>query len=942
MKYIIKRTISASISMLLYLPFLFASPEISVQDSVPLDPSIRYGRLSNGFTYYIKDVPNVSNVLMDLQIKVGGYHENIHQTDIAHAIEHLAFKTSKHFSEDLKETLKNSNIKDNATTGDLRTSYRLKIPSSHLDTVDIGLLWFRDIADLKLTEKAVEKEKGVLRQELIYRVGDRLEEYFLDTKLLSTLFPCKNDYSDFLEHNKNFPPQLLIKFYKKWYRPERMGLIITGNIKNMDDMEKHIRKRFSDIPVVKLSTPIDTKCREKYLNSTDKFISLEYKQKRKWSDDIVKTYLFYRSKKTLSLQNYSKEGIYRSCIWTILKTMVNHRIEYEQLYGVSLIPPKPSMPFYQIGSTDNDNLEKLQEVLQLIKQAKIFGFTQEEWSQARNEVLQQLGDPFSPAYWKEQMYRHFIYKEALPKNKNESLRKFIEGLTLKDINTYAGQYLSVMPNDIGIIAPTDSKALSYTESEVRRLIGKVIEAPIEPYQLLRASKPLLAPKQVAALSKVEYTVKNITEIGVEELTLSNGVRVVLHHHRFTGLNKNQIWIHGYSPRGALCFPENDYFSAISAPLLVKTAGVGNMNGKELQYFITRNNLYLDNYINPLETGIKIHGALGEVERMLQLVYLHFRRAQHPDEEDFEHWKEIERKNYRLPYIDPITSDFYVAIAETLNDKSIVLSPGGIKRFREILQKADKDRAYEVYQQLYGNASDYTFIISGEFSKETILPLVRKYLGNLINSTNTVCATIDKAQINLPETPLYQEFFTTKMGTSYRMEESANYILRFVKRQSGSYDWKEASKTKFLGRLMNEKLKKFRYKKGAALYNFYGFSKYNNYLETNSLNVFFNCAEQELEWLREESKKMLEEIKNNGFDPEIFKRIQKQVYKVNLEEGTKPKEIYKYFRYDVPFISKEEREHFIRSLTMKDIIETAKEYLKNENMMEFVMKDGIIP
>src|SRR5690606_11238062 len=227
-------------------------------------------------------------------------------------------------------------------------------------------------------------------------------------------------------------------------------------------------------------------------------------------------------------------------------------------------------------------------------------------------------------------------------------------------------------------------------------------------------------------------------------------------------------------------------------------------------------------------------------------------------------------------------------------------------------------------------------------KETILPLVRKYLGNLINSTNTVCATIDKAQINLPETPLYQEFFTTKMGTSYRMEESANYILRFVKRQSGSYDWKEASKTKFLGRLMNEKLKKFRYKKGAALYNFYGFSKYNNYLETNSLNVFFNCAEQELEWLREESKKMLEEIKNNGFDPEIFKRIQKQVYKVNLEEGTKPKEIYKYFRYDVPFISNEEREHCIRSLTMKDIIETAKEYLKNENMMEFIMKDGITP
>src|SRR5690606_39022457 len=118
----------------------------------------------------------------------------------------------------------------------------------------------------------------------------------------------------------------------------------------------------------------------------------------------------------------------------------------------------------------------------------------------------------------------------------------------------------------------------------------------------------------------------------------------------------------------------------------------------------------------------------------------------------------------------------------------------------------------------------------------------------------------KEQINLPETPLYREFFTTEMGTSYRMEKSANYILKFIKRQSGSCDWKQISKTKFLGRLMNEKLKKFRYKKGAALYLFYGFSTYNNYLKTNSLNLFFNCAEQELEWLREETKKMLEEIK----------------------------------------------------------------------------------
>lgn len=57
MKYIVKRTTLIIILILLYIPTLFAHPEVSIQDSVPLDSSIRYGRLPNGFTYYIKDVP---------------------------------------------------------------------------------------------------------------------------------------------------------------------------------------------------------------------------------------------------------------------------------------------------------------------------------------------------------------------------------------------------------------------------------------------------------------------------------------------------------------------------------------------------------------------------------------------------------------------------------------------------------------------------------------------------------------------------------------------------------------------------------------------------------------------------------------------------------------------------------------------------------------------
>src|SRR5690606_1029475 len=116
--------------------------------------------------------------------------------------------------------------KDNGgNTGYTFTVYNFNIPKNNMDALDMGLLWFRDVSDLKLTSTAIEREKGILRQEIMYRVGHKLEEVFLEKKLQSELFSCNQDDSNRLEHNISFSPQSLIKFYKKWYRPDRMGLV---------------------------------------------------------------------------------------------------------------------------------------------------------------------------------------------------------------------------------------------------------------------------------------------------------------------------------------------------------------------------------------------------------------------------------------------------------------------------------------------------------------------------------------------------------------------------------------------------------------------------------------------------------------------------------------------------------------------------------------------
>src|SRR5690606_13953623 len=109
---------------------------------------------------------------------------------------------------------------------------------------------------------------------------------------------------------------------------------------------------------------------------------------------------------------------------------------------------------------------------------------------------------------------------------------------------------------------------------------------------------------------------------------------------------------------------------------------------------------------------------------------------------------------------------------------------------------------------------------------------------------------------------FVKFFVNKKSTSYKMNNSAYYMLRFVSKSKEPSDWKEQIKVVILGRLINFVLSDFRYKKNAALYDFSGFGNYNRYLNAFSLGISLQCEIQELEWLREECKNTIDFIKKN--------------------------------------------------------------------------------
>ncbi len=82
----------------LFLIALFGlSFQLKAQE-IPMDPALRYGKLDNGMTYYIRhnEEPKERASFYIAQ-NVGAILENDEQNGLAHFLEHMSFNGTQHF-----------------------------------------------------------------------------------------------------------------------------------------------------------------------------------------------------------------------------------------------------------------------------------------------------------------------------------------------------------------------------------------------------------------------------------------------------------------------------------------------------------------------------------------------------------------------------------------------------------------------------------------------------------------------------------------------------------------------------------------------------------------------------------------------------------------------------------------------------------------------------
>ena len=145
---------------------------------LPLDPKIRYGKLDNGLTYYIRhNQEPKQRAEFHIAQNVGAILENDDQDGLAHFLEHMAFNGTKNFPDKgIINYFEKQGVKFgydiNAYTSLDETVYRLSnVPTARQGLLDSALLVLHDWSGfITLKEEEIDNERGVIREE--WRTGN--------------------------------------------------------------------------------------------------------------------------------------------------------------------------------------------------------------------------------------------------------------------------------------------------------------------------------------------------------------------------------------------------------------------------------------------------------------------------------------------------------------------------------------------------------------------------------------------------------------------------------------------------------------------------------------------------------------------------------------------------------------------------------------------------
>jgi zinc protease len=715
-----------------------AKPDITTTSPAPVDPplalwpNVKKGVLPNGLTYYIlKNKKPDKRVLLWLAVNSGSVQEDDDQRGLAHFVEHMAFNGTKRFPKmDIVNYIEQIGMRFgadlNAYTSWDETVYQLEVPTDDWKFVAKGFDVLRDWSSEVLFEPAeVDKERGVVLEE--WRLGLGAGRRLFD-KHVKVLFKGSR-YADRLtiglsETLKNAPRDTLVRYYKDFYRPDLMALVVVGDFEDQAAIEKEITTKFGDLKAPAKPRP---RPRGEVPKATGTRISIETDHEQTSQSISVLNLLPSRKQaNTADFRRQLQEQLYGRILNERMRHLARNKDAAFMGAGAGFGGQTREIEAFSLSATIKNNQVEpaLRALFSEVLRVEQHGFTQGELDRAKAGIARNFEQAVADAPTMRsrglaaELVRNYFESEFVigPTAERDLAIKLLPGIALAELNQLA-RGAGGADNRVILYSGPDDKPPP-VQDKLRAVIDEVAKQKLEPWVDKAPATTLMAtlPKP----GTITKETKN-DKLGTTEWKLSNGIRVIV---KPTDFDADAVLLSGISP-GGLATASNALFpDARWADSIVGLGGVADFDAEDLGKVLTGKQASASTSVNEITESLSGRASVRDLETMFQLLYLRV-TAPRKDDNAIAVWRQNLTENLTNREKSP---DFQFS-----NQSGDVLWQNHPRRKTPKaadVEKINVDKAIAFWKDRFGDVGDFTITIVGTVDLAKLKPLVETYLASL--------------------------------------------------------------------------------------------------------------------------------------------------------------------------------------------------------------------
>jgi zinc protease len=716
----------------------------------PVDAAVTIGKLDNGLTYYIRENNNPgAKVELRLVINAGSAQESDDQSATAHFLEHMLFNgTTKYPKNDLVEKLQSFGSEFgadiNAYTSNDETVYKLSMPSQNTEAVTTGF----DILHEWLTAATLEPdlvtgERGVVLDE--WRQSENSFGGRLSAKLNSLLFdgtayegrdPIGTDAAI-----QAMTPELLRRFYDDWYRPDNAAIVVVGDI-DATVMEGIVTSTFGDATSRGANTPKVEIELAPY--STPKVATLVDSETSDASVEITLAQPASTDRRIIADRTDAVTSIGLDIIATRLS---DDQKLTEQPYSDVSVDSNDRVrainaPSLLATANPGGAAETLDLLAVEMERVARFGVTDAELERAVAPYEAAVRDAYEGRDSKqdinfaEDYVDNFLTGAPIPdaESANEIYTSILTSIDSNDVTAAFKDLVAVAAPQIMLVAPTDDEASLPSEATVLDTFKTLSTRDITPREETGPVDTVLmsTPPDAVEEASSEAVIGDpgwYTEPTL--LTFPNGARVYLNA---TQIVEGNVSFQATSPGGMSLVADADVANALVMGQVASASGLGDLNAVEVSQVLAGTSLSVNPYLDSTTENLYGSSSTDDLETMLQFTHLLMTNPQ------FDTIAIQDTVTELSPYVEDPTIDPEFAAQIALTSARYGTEPR-LQLIPTAAEMATYDPAVmdRVWDERFGNASDWVFAFVGDFDMTEATQLVRQYIGSLPSNGSTEVA-----------------------------------------------------------------------------------------------------------------------------------------------------------------------------------------------------------